>query len=61
MINLQVLKSQLQELGYLDICEFCFNGEEAIITATKIIEKSLGEQSNNMDFIRPISLMLLDF
>jgi CheY-like chemotaxis protein len=33
IINMQVIKSQIAEHGLLDNCEFCFNGEEALVKA----------------------------
>ena len=29
-INVQCIKYQLEELGILNICDFCFNGEETV-------------------------------
>lgn len=43
MINMQVIKSQLKQLGLINESEFCYNGDEAVDQAIKII----GEVINN--------------
>lgn len=55
LINIQVLKGQLTQLGYLKNCEFCYDGAEAIKKTKLIIETAPDEET------LLVSLMLLDF
>lgn len=41
LINMQVIKQQMQTLGHMERCEFAFNGEEAIKTIIDVYEDSL--------------------
>jgi hypothetical protein len=52
---MQVIKTQLEEQGLIDYCEFCYNGEEALLKAVEIIKQSL---LSNIK--APVCLMLLD-
>ena len=63
MINLQVLKSQLAEegQGIIDRCDFCFNGQEAIDQAKKVMTDGVDAETGWSASIMPVCLMLLDF
>ena len=41
LINLEVLKSQIEELGQLNRCEFCYDGEKALAKAIEITEYAI--------------------
>lgn len=50
IISLEVLRNQMYSQGYIDNCEFCHNGQEAIKKFTEVISQGL-----------TVGLMLLDF
>lgn len=67
-INIEVMKSQLNRLGKIGMCDFCFNGEEALKLAQHLIEQSIlpykeriAFEGTNLVKLQPIKLMLLDF
>ena len=43
LINIKVLKSQQQEFEKIDICDFCYNGEEAFMKAVELVKKAISE------------------
>jgi CheY-like chemotaxis protein len=61
IINMEVIKSQIREEGLLDRCEFCFNGQEAIEKAQKVIIEAIDSETGWSASIMPVCLMLLDF
>ena len=38
IINIEVLKTQIQELGQLSRCEFCYDGEKTLAKAIEITD-----------------------
>ena len=60
VINIEVLKSQLCELGVNQMCTYCYDGQETI-------DKTFGhfmsrlENKTNEERIQPVSFLLLDF
>lgn len=61
LINIEVLKTHMSELGVQQITSFCINGQEAIDTAKRILEQTLVDFEGHVRKLRPISFMLLDF
>ena len=59
VINIQVIKQLLIELGLLEKCVFCPNGEEAVAISKKIIKEN-NTSANEVERKSPICLMLLD-
>ena len=43
LINMQILKTQIEELSQLSRCEFCYDGEETIAKVIEITEKAIKE------------------
>jgi hypothetical protein len=43
LINMQVIKTQMEELGQIWRCEYSYDGEEAATKAIDIYKKSLEE------------------
>ena len=62
LINIEVLKTQIEELGQLYRCEFCYDGDKTLAKAIEITEQAIQESNKSEETkIKPISLMLLDF
>lgn len=68
MINVEVLKQQMSQLGQSQYCEFCVNGEEALNTAIEMIQiaatdykMKTPDPSGECVRLQPIKIMLLDF
>lgn len=63
LINMQVIKQQLENLGdsVYDRCDFCHNGQEALEKATDCIKTAIQNSGSEQVQIQPISLVLLDF
>ncbi len=59
LINLEVFKRQITEVGLIDRCSFCTNGQETIDVAKKIVEAAVAFALEPT--IRPITVMILDF
>jgi len=52
----------MMELNYFNRCLFCFDGKEALDCAVKVIKTALAaHKSKNVEYIKPISIMMLDF
>jgi CheY-like chemotaxis protein len=45
LINMQVIKTQMEELGQISKCEFSYDGEEVTTKTIEIYEQAL-EESN---------------
>lgn len=60
LINLEVLKTQLIEIGLHSKCTYCIDGQVVIDEVKRILEEDILETSEG-DVIRPIDFMLLDF
>lgn len=63
---MQCIKYQLEELGILNTCDFCFNGEETVRLVQARVEAALSQialdpSSDRVKRITPVKLMLLDF
>jgi CheY-like chemotaxis protein len=50
---LQVIKEQLTSLGLLSKCEFAYNGHEAVMTYSRLIESGEHVQYILTDFMMP--------
>lgn len=61
MINMQVIKSQLNQLGLAQACDYCYNGEQAVDQAIAIIDEAVLNCFEWEAQVTPICLMLLDF
>jgi CheY-like chemotaxis protein len=60
LINLEVLKTQLTEVGLHSKCTYCIDGQLVIDEVKRIMEDEI-TASNEGDVIRPVDFMLLDF
>jgi CheY-like chemotaxis protein len=60
LINLEVLKTQLTEIGLHSKCTYCIDGQVVIDEVKRILDEEILETSEG-DVIRPIDFMLLDF
>jgi CheY-like chemotaxis protein len=47
LINMQVIKTQMEELGQISRCEFLYDGEEASKKVIDIYKKTLEESKGN--------------
>ena len=62
VINMAVVKEPLDQLGLVDKCVFCMNGEEAFKKCSEIIEDTkLDDSTSELDKQVPVCLMLLDY
>jgi CheY-like chemotaxis protein len=60
LINLEVLKSKLTEIGVQEKVTYCVNGQDTIDRAKRIIQGSVIKAQMGTT-IKPINFLLLDF
>ncbi len=60
LINLEVLKSKLTEIGVQEKVTYCVNGQDTIDQAKRIIQASVSKAQMGTT-IKPINFLLLDF
>lgn len=63
LINVTVLKQQLQAMNLLDQCIFCFDGAEAFDVCVDTIKEAVSKcaDRSHVEFVKPIALLMLDF
>ena len=61
LVNIEVMRMHLDEMGLTSRSEFCFNGREALQSAEQKLNEAVGLAGSTQQRIKPISLMLLDF
>jgi hypothetical protein len=61
LINIEVIKSQVAELGLTSCCSFCINGQETIDTVKSIVELALANRKEETRSLTPVNFLLLDF
>lgn len=59
LIIMQILKQHFKDLGLIEYCEFCTDGQMAINTVKRLIDEAVIEE--NVVDSNPISIMLVDF
>lgn len=58
MVNVELIKAYAEELGVVEQCIFCIDGEHALTQAKLEIKKAYADESYSRN---PIKMMLLDF
>ena len=61
LVNIEVMRMHLDDMGLTSRSEFCFNGREALQLAEQKLNEAVGLAGSTQQRIKPISLMLLDF
>jgi CheY-like chemotaxis protein len=61
LINIEVLKSNIEELGLASTCDFCINGQDTIDTVKRIVDEGLASRDALVTSISPVDFLLLDF
>lgn len=60
LINLEVLKRQLTDLGLHEKCTYCIDGQQIIEKSKGVLEEAIAVAQTGQK-VKPIDFMLLDF
>ena len=61
LINIEVIKTHLTELGHINTCNFCINGQETIDKVKELVDTAVREKDAKTKIITPVNFLLLDF
>ena len=61
LINIEVLRQHIDELGMSDTCDYCINGQQTIDTVKSLVNSAIENRIITALFIQPVDLLLLDF
>jgi hypothetical protein len=61
LINIEALKSHIEELGLGGNCDFCINGQETINTVQFIVNEAITRRDPESSILQPLDLLMLDF
>jgi len=61
LMNIEILKSHMQDLGLVDSCLFCINGQDTIDTVKSVVDEALAARDHSKHSLMPVQILLLDF